>query len=98
MVGLADTVAAMNRMHPNDRVYVTLLDHAAQAVVEGESAAGGSAFDGERSGAAEGGTEDAVDGRERGGGGVGGGGVCGEWIAGAESSGEVGRGAKIFEN
>ena len=36
-VGLADTVAAMNRMHPNDRVYVTLLDHAAQAVLEGEA-------------------------------------------------------------
>jgi SpoIVB peptidase S55 len=36
-VGLADTVAAMNRMHPNDRVYVTLLDHSAQAVVEGEA-------------------------------------------------------------
>ena len=36
-VGLADTVAAMNRMHPNDRVYVTLLDHATQAVVEGQA-------------------------------------------------------------
>jgi hypothetical protein len=36
-VGLADTVAAMNRIHPNDQVYVTLLDHAAQAVVEGEA-------------------------------------------------------------
>ena len=34
-VGLADMVAAMNRMHANDRVYVTLLDHATQAVVEG---------------------------------------------------------------
>ncbi len=36
-VGLTDTVAAMNRMHPNDRVYVTLLDHSAQVVVEGEA-------------------------------------------------------------
>ncbi len=36
-VGLTDTVAALNRLHPNDRVYVTLLDHAAQAVVEGEA-------------------------------------------------------------
>ena len=36
-VGLTDTVAALNRLHPNDRVYVTLLDHSAQAVVEGEA-------------------------------------------------------------
>jgi hypothetical protein len=36
-VGLADTVAQINRMHSNDRVYVTLLDHAAQAIVEGEA-------------------------------------------------------------
>jgi hypothetical protein len=36
-VGLTDTVAALNRLHPNDRLYVTLLDHAAQAVVEGEA-------------------------------------------------------------
>jgi SpoIVB peptidase S55 len=36
-VGLSDTVGALNRLHPNDRVYVTLLDHAAQAVVEGEA-------------------------------------------------------------
>ncbi len=39
-VGLADMVAAMNRMHPNDRVYVTLLDHATQAVLEGETLPG----------------------------------------------------------
>jgi hypothetical protein len=39
-VGLADTVAAMNRMHPNDRVYITLLDHATQAVVEGQALPG----------------------------------------------------------
>ena len=39
-VGLADTVAAMNRMHPNDRVYVTLLNHATQAVLEGEALPG----------------------------------------------------------
>jgi hypothetical protein len=36
-MGLADTVAALNRMHANDRVYVTLLDHAAQAVLEGQA-------------------------------------------------------------
>jgi hypothetical protein len=39
-VGLADAVAAMNRMHANDRVYVTLLDHAAQAVLDGEALPG----------------------------------------------------------
>jgi hypothetical protein len=39
-VGLADTIAAMNRMHANDRVYVTLLDHATQAVLEGEAMPG----------------------------------------------------------
>jgi hypothetical protein len=39
-VGLADMVAAMNRMHANDRVYVTLLDHSAQAVLEGEALPG----------------------------------------------------------
>jgi hypothetical protein len=39
-VGLADTVAAMNRIHANDRVYVTLLDHATQAVLEGEALPG----------------------------------------------------------
>jgi hypothetical protein len=36
-VGLDDTVAKLNRMHDNDRVYVTLLDHQAQAVFDGES-------------------------------------------------------------
>jgi hypothetical protein len=39
-VGLADMVATMNRMHANDRVYVTLLDHATQAVLEGQSLPG----------------------------------------------------------
>jgi hypothetical protein len=38
--GLADTVAELNRMHANDRVYVTLLDHSAQAVLEGEALPG----------------------------------------------------------
>ena len=33
-VGLADTIAALNRMHANDRIYVALLDHAPQAVLE----------------------------------------------------------------
>ena len=32
--GLADTVTELNRLHPNDALYVTLLDHAAQAVLE----------------------------------------------------------------
>ncbi|MBB5315545.1 SpoIVB peptidase S55 domain-containing protein [Tunturibacter empetritectus] len=36
-VGLADTVAALNRIHENDRVYVTLLNHSAQVVLEGEA-------------------------------------------------------------
>ncbi|MBB5338384.1 SpoIVB peptidase S55 domain-containing protein [Tunturiibacter gelidoferens] len=39
-VGLADTVATLNRMHENDRVYVTLLNHATQAVLEGEALPG----------------------------------------------------------
>lgn len=33
-MGLADTIAALNETHPNDRVYVTLLNPSAQAVVE----------------------------------------------------------------
>lgn len=32
---LADTIANANRIHPNDRVYLTLLDHAPQAVLNG---------------------------------------------------------------
>jgi len=39
-VGLADTVAALNRLRENDRIYVTLLDHSPQAVLEGESLPG----------------------------------------------------------
>ena len=39
-VGLTDTVTELNRMHPNDRVYVTLLEHEAQAVLDGESLPG----------------------------------------------------------
>ena len=39
-VGLADTVAELNRVHANDRVYVTLLDHATQAVLESEALPG----------------------------------------------------------
>jgi hypothetical protein len=39
-VGLADTVATLNRMHDNDRVYVTLLNRATQAVLEGEALPG----------------------------------------------------------
>jgi hypothetical protein len=33
-VGLADAVRQLNRIHPNDGVYVTLLDKSAQAVME----------------------------------------------------------------
>ena len=33
-VSLTDTVAAMNRTHDNDRVYVTLLEHTPQAMLE----------------------------------------------------------------
>jgi len=33
-VALADTVAEMNRMHANNGIYVTLLDHAAQAELD----------------------------------------------------------------
>jgi hypothetical protein len=36
-VALADEVAQMNRLHANDRVYVTLLDHAAQAALDASS-------------------------------------------------------------
>jgi hypothetical protein len=39
-VALADAVAQINRMHPNDRVYVTLLDHTAQASLDAESLPG----------------------------------------------------------
>jgi hypothetical protein len=38
--GLAATVAALNRMRSNDRVYVALLDHAPQAVLGDESLPG----------------------------------------------------------
>jgi len=27
----------MNRLHPNDRIYVTLLDHSAQAALEAQA-------------------------------------------------------------
>jgi hypothetical protein len=33
-VALADAVAQLNRLHANDRVYVTLLDHTAQAALD----------------------------------------------------------------
>jgi hypothetical protein len=39
-VALADAVAKMNRMHPNDRIYVTLLDHTAQAELDAQSLPG----------------------------------------------------------
>ena len=39
-VGLADEIGALNRMHANDRVYVALLDHEAQAVLESETLPG----------------------------------------------------------
>jgi hypothetical protein len=39
-LGLADTIAQMNRSHANDRVYVTVLEHAAQAVLPAGTMAG----------------------------------------------------------
>jgi hypothetical protein len=39
-LGLADAVSELNRMHDNNRVYVTLLDHAAQAMLDGEALPG----------------------------------------------------------
>jgi hypothetical protein len=39
-VGLAATVAELNRMRANDRVYVTLLNHEAEAVLDGEALPG----------------------------------------------------------
>ena len=39
-VALADAVAQINRMHANDRVYVTLLDHTAQAALDAQSLPG----------------------------------------------------------
>jgi hypothetical protein len=39
-VGLATTVAELNQMHANDRVYVTLLSHEAEAVLDGAALPG----------------------------------------------------------
>jgi hypothetical protein len=39
-VALADSVAQLNRMHTNDKIYVTLLDHAAQAELEAQALPG----------------------------------------------------------
>jgi hypothetical protein len=39
-MALADAVAQMNRMHANDRIYVTLLDHTAQAALDAQSLPG----------------------------------------------------------
>jgi hypothetical protein len=39
-MALADTVAQMNRMHANDRIYVTLLDHTAQAGLDSQALPG----------------------------------------------------------
>lgn len=36
-IGLADAVTQMNRLHANDRIYVTLLDHAAQAELDAQA-------------------------------------------------------------
>jgi hypothetical protein len=36
-IGLTDAVTQMNRLHQNDRIYVTLLDHTAQAVLDSEA-------------------------------------------------------------
>ncbi len=37
VVGIADTVTQLNRLHSNSRIYVTLLDHAAQALLDGQA-------------------------------------------------------------
>jgi len=39
-MALADAVAQMNRMHENDRIYVTLLDHTAQAELDAQALPG----------------------------------------------------------
>jgi hypothetical protein len=39
-MALADTVAQMNRMHANDRIYVTLLDHTPQAALDAQALPG----------------------------------------------------------
>ncbi|HEY8997175.1 MAG TPA: SpoIVB peptidase S55, partial [Edaphobacter sp.] len=39
-LGLSDTVAQINRIHSNDRIYVTLLSKTAQAVLDGETMPG----------------------------------------------------------
>jgi hypothetical protein len=39
-LALADAVAQMNRMHSNDRIYVTLLDHSAQAELDSQALPG----------------------------------------------------------
>jgi hypothetical protein len=36
-VALADAVAQLNHMHANDRIYVTLLEHSAQAELEAQA-------------------------------------------------------------
>ena len=36
-IDLADTIAALNRLHPDDRLFGAVLDHAPQAVLEGAS-------------------------------------------------------------
>ncbi|MGO4516698.1 SpoIVB peptidase S55 [Terriglobus sp. 2YAB30_2] len=36
-LSLRDTITQLNERHPNDRVYVTVLDHAAQAVVNAQA-------------------------------------------------------------
>ena len=36
-LGVADTIAQLNRAHPNDRLYVTVLDHQTQAVTAAEA-------------------------------------------------------------
>jgi hypothetical protein len=39
-VSLADAVAQMNRLHANDKVYVTLLDHSTQAALDTQALPG----------------------------------------------------------
>ena len=88
-IGLADTVAQINRTHANDRVYLTVLE------AFGAGGAGGgydgrrAAFDGERARAFEGWAGDPADGRERRRHGVAGGSGGADGIEGAHGDGAV---------
>ena len=68
-MGLADTVAQLNRCMRTTGVYVTLLDHAAQAVLDSATLAAVPLSMANVLEPLKDGAEDAADGRECGGGG-----------------------------